>query len=294
MYFELFLKLIIIILYYFMYIGIGKTAFTASLQHFYPDIFTLYGVFYCKYGETKRSNGAQIILSLSLQISNICRPYKQYLFKDNYAQRIVFDIDNMTWRELMYSLIAKPLTSIECIEYFKANDTIGLIIIDAVDEIDKTNNKERKEFLKFLIDFSHSLPQYIRLLITGRPENDIIEAFQPLNPLIISENDPRHIQDLQIYVRTQLKNKLLYKTELNAAVELFMKRSEGKFVYTALVMDQIDGNEVTLESLKNALPNGIYDVSISIVSIMYMYSSIYYLYGNHSSYSIYHLHNILD
>jgi hypothetical protein len=98
--------------------------------------------------------------------------------------------------------------------------------------------------------------------VTGRPEADIILAFQKLNPEIIYENDPNHVNDLREYIATQVNLRLTDKSEAEEAILLFMERSERKFVYVAMVMDGIKDNEaLTLASLHELLPKGIDDVS---------------------------------
>jgi hypothetical protein len=242
--------------------GMGKSAYVSSLHYYHSDMFKLWGIFFCKYGITERSDGAQIVLSLTFQIAQACPEFKNQLLENNYALDIVAEMNSMTWNQLLEKLIIIPLS--ECKATLNENNLTGkaLIIIDAVDEIAQTGDRKRELFLSFLAYIAKKVPSFVRLLVTGRPEADIILAFQKLNPEIIYENDPNHVNDLREYIATQVNLRLTDKSEAEEAILLFMERSERKFVYVAMVMDGIKDNEaLTLASLHELLPKGIDDVS---------------------------------
>ena len=234
----------------------GKSAFIASLHHYYYGIFNIYGVFYCKYGIEKRSDGAQIVLSLTLQIAQTCKPYRDFILNEDYAKNNISQMGSLDWGELFYNLIVKPFKHCNI-------DGIHLIVIDAIDEIGNTGDEKRQVFLKFLVRISKKLPSSIRLVVTGRPEPDIVESFQILKPFVIRQDDPNHIEDLKVYLRTQLSTVLIDIVELDEAVDLILEKSNKTFVYVVMVIDPIINNDekITLQQLR-ALPDGIDEVSL--------------------------------
>ena len=234
----------------------GKSAFIASLLHYYPEMLNIYGVFYCKYGDVERSDGAQIVLSLALQIARICQPYREYILKDDYAQEVISKIEKNGWSGLFEDLVIIPFEKCEI-------EGIHLIVIDAIDEIGNTGDEQRKAFLKFLFKISKKLPSSIRLVVTGRPEPDIVEAFRNLNPFIIRQDDPNHVADLKVYLRTQLSTVLADVTEIDEAVDLVFTKSNKTFVYVVMVIDPIieSYEKISLQQLRE-LPDGIDEVRI--------------------------------
>jgi hypothetical protein len=82
-------------------------------------------------------------------------------------------------------------------------------------------------------------------------------------PFEITEDDPRHDADIEVFVRSQLRPCVI-ETDLTAAVALFMKRCEGRFVYVATVMDEIvkraEDHKLSLDELNTELiPEGLND-----------------------------------
>jgi hypothetical protein len=113
----------------------------------------------------------------------------------------------------------------------------AVILIDALDEIGVEN--ERKELLSFLSDCLYLLPPWVKIITTSRPEADIKAAFERFTPNVIDSVDPRHRLDLEVYTRDQMKRKFSNPDDLNEAVALLLERSEGRFIYMAMVADEL-------------------------------------------------------
>lgn len=133
-----------------------------------------------------------------------------------------------------------------------------MIIIDALDEL---TDEQRALMINILVRSLHLLPVWVKVFINSRPYKDIVDALQVYDPVKIEDTDPNHIQDLKQYVEEELRDKVS-EGDLNAAVDIFMAKSEGKFIYAANVM-QVSiraRRSFTLAQLKAALPNGLDDV----------------------------------
>ena len=59
-----------------------------------------------------------------------------------------------------------------------------VIVIDALDEYGDVDS--RKDLLPLIVEQFSQLPPMFRFLITSRPEQDIVAAFEPSNSCIVS------------------------------------------------------------------------------------------------------------
>ena len=84
-----------------------------------------------------------------------------------------------------------------------------VIVIDALDESGPEFSVRRIEFLKLFSKANmNKLPSWVRMFVTGRPETDIKKALNDFNPTCIEESDPRHLIDLEDYLRKSLQEVL--------------------------------------------------------------------------------------
>ena len=99
---------------------------------------------------------------------------------DNRALRCTSDIE-----EQFINLIVRPLESL-------AADIVGplVIVIDALDECADVSHASREELMLLLAQRSHELPKNIRLVITSRPDHDIV---QQLGGPLVKQMDMRAI-----------------------------------------------------------------------------------------------------
>ena len=130
-----------------------------------------------------------------------------------------------------------------------------VIIIDALDEL---TVEQRAKIIDLILKCLHLLPVWVKLLITSRPEKDIVDALVSYKPVKIEDTDPNHVQDLKQYVEEELRAKV-GEGDLKAAVDIFMAKSEGKFIYAAYVIKVTirHGDKFSLNQLQSALPDGM-------------------------------------
>ena len=69
--------------------------------------------------------------------------------------------------------------------------------------------------------------------------------------------DKRHLDDLRAFIRSILSGHLVNENDLDDAVELLFKKSEGYFVYMASIAAKFEGDRKwTMAELK-CLPDGL-------------------------------------
>jgi hypothetical protein len=134
-----------------------------------------------------------------------------------------------------------------------------VIVIDALDEVGAFESKIRNDILDALVNCIDKLPVWVKVAVTSRPEQDILNKFKKFTPFKIEADDHRHIEDLKLFISTQLKNKMKNVSEIEDAVEMLLTRSQGRFIYVSMVFKQLEEDcksDMTMTDIEN-LPHGL-------------------------------------
>lgn len=132
-----------------------------------------------------------------------------------------------------------------------------MVVIDALDECDYDS---RPDLLKLLIRDFIKLPRWIQIIFTTRPDKKILHSLKRIKSVIdILPEDSRNLDDIRLFLRDFLGRKMLNE-EFYSGIELLLEKSEGMFLYFHYAIDTLEDKEhVSLEELKNLLPDGIDD-----------------------------------
>jgi energy-coupling factor transporter ATP-binding protein EcfA2 len=139
-------------------------------------------------------------------------------------------------QEQFESFILKPVR--------KMQDTIGpiLIVIDALDE--SGDRESRRVFLKILMSQLPELPSNYRILLTTRPEKDILDTFEGQSSVLC-----KHMEDIDLESTNQ-DISVFIEQELAGVIDLkwckqLTAKAEGLFqwAFTACLFIQGDGEE---------------------------------------------------
>jgi hypothetical protein len=119
---------------------------------------------------------------------------------------------------------------------------------------------QRQPLLLILSSKLQALPAWVKVVVTSRPEADIVHCFSRLSPTEIHEDDPRHLADIRLFVECQLRT-VMDEGELEAGIALFMDRSEGRFIYVSSVLEEMmkgqgRSSRWALSDLQDRLPEG--------------------------------------
>ncbi len=245
-----------------------KSAFAAVLHNRYSMRGQLLASFFCKYGIKNRSDPRNILQSIAYQISDHIPSIGRLILEN--VKRMKEEEKSRGGRpasleSLLIQLIIEPLQSYQLYKQDSStSSTRMLIIIDALDEIGESNSKERIELLSLLARMIHRLPHWVKVLMTSRPELDIETSLNPFHPVRILHDDVNHVNDLRIFIRSQLHNRLIdndNNDNMESAVELLLK-SGGRFIYIAMLCENnfIGDKKWSYDELKNDLPSGLDEV----------------------------------
>ncbi|CAB4036125.1 E3 ubiquitin- ligase DZIP3 [Paramuricea clavata] len=124
-----------------------------------------------------------------------------------------------------------------------------LIVVDALDE-SKTDVKS--EFLELITDEFPELPEWIKILITSRPELQVRKKLQHLNPVEILPDDYHHKLDLEHFIHHCLPN-------MNQGnVSSLISKCEGSFLYAYYSVNALKKMDLGIEpNLSDYVPKGI-------------------------------------
>ena len=130
-----------------------------------------------------------------------------------------------------------------------------VIVIDAIDE--SGNRTVRQEFLAILRDHFQELPPCFRIILTGRSEEDILDAFRSQDNCIrrvIDVCSEANINDLSIYLKHRLsaiaKAKHLDSSWPGAQIETDLElRASGLFIWASTACNFIEQSRAPKKQL---------------------------------------------
>ncbi|CAB4023323.1 E3 ubiquitin- ligase DZIP3 [Paramuricea clavata] len=131
----------------------------------------------------------------------------------------------------------------------KAQHKAMLIIVDALDE---SQTDTKSEFLELISEKFPQLPEWIKIFITSRPELQVRNKLQHLNPMEIRSDGPHHNLDLKHFIPQCLPD----LSEGN--VNFFISKCEGSFLYAYYLVNEIKEMDLGIEpNLSDVAPKGI-------------------------------------
>ncbi len=222
--------------------GFGKSFFAAHLAHFYGRG-TVIGVHFCAYDKPDHRRATSIIRTLAFQLATRLPDYRKLLLTLPEIAKLD-EPDPITKRpknesELFGYLLANPL---------KLSITGGrerhLIVIDALDE---AGGDGRNELVEMLARHAPSLPDWIGLVVTSRPESDVRAPLQGLNPFVLDTATEANRADLREYLRHELAPQLQPRPDADRLVEQVLEKSEGVFLYAERFCDDVQHGHLSLD-----------------------------------------------
>jgi len=151
-------------------------------------------------------------------------------------------------------------------------DTIGpvLIVIDALDE--SGDRESRRVFLKILMSRLPELPSNYRILLTTRPEKDIVDTFEGQSSVLCKRMEDIDLestnQDISVFIEQELAGVI----DLNWCGQLATKaESLFQWAFTACLFIRGDGEEGLdpMEQLKPLLSSAPQSSKLELLDQLY-------------------------
>lgn len=217
--------------------GIGKSAFAAHLCQMCPDIKARH---FCIHNHDDRGDPRKALLSIVYQLSQQIPEYAELLsevdLKEEASKSTATIFDNLVVRLL--DRVPRPASP--CV-----------VVIDAIDEASRNGSNEIACMIR---DHWSQTPVWLRLLITSRPESEVLNRLNAFEPRVLDARRPENIEDLRLFLRQGLVRLGLQSGD--SVLESILERSEGIFLYARLVLEELKEGHLSLDRI-DAFPRGM-------------------------------------
>jgi tetratricopeptide (TPR) repeat protein len=240
--------------------GIGKSAIAAQLAH--RERSMVLGIHFCKWNDATTHDAANLVRTMAFQIASRHPDYRMMLLSVIDSKFPDDRMINAGWQELYRELIANLVTPNMAID---AGRERHLIVIDGLDEARRPDG--RNEILDLISEFK-KLPQWLGVVVTSRPEQDIVSRLN--SPYELDAQSEQNRQDVSEFLKEEFK---AFSTlgsnpaDLDEAVEVATDRSDGIMLYAAELLRGIREGAVNPQDSTN-FPyglNGIFDANMQRV-----------------------------
>jgi tetratricopeptide (TPR) repeat protein len=211
--------------------GVGKSAFAAHLAHLRGDV--VVAAHFCEWNKPLHSDARATVKSIAFQLATKFPDYRKYLLKLPGIDKL----EQQSAAELFTFLVANPLTfSID------GGRQRHMILIDAVDEANAQNNQN--ELIALIADEFERTPHWLSLVVTSRPENDVLARLNKFNPRYIDAGADENMADIQLFLQHRLS---AYDTPVREkAIESIISKCEGNFLYAVEICNDIHNRQVDI------------------------------------------------
>ena len=187
-------------------------------------------------------------------------------FQSNYGQvvgierieALVINADNAA--SAFVNTVLDPLKSL-------AAEETGEPIVLLIDSLDETLQYLGGETIVRLLARAGSLPSRVRLLLTSRPDQAVLSAFEGVpvrtHPLETAAED--NDRDVRAYVRSRLGDEEKLRTQIvdahlnpETVIDQVARASEGNFLYVIQLLAALAAGDIALDNLED-LPLSLYD-----------------------------------
>ena len=220
--------------------GMGKSVIAAAMcKKFAKHVAACH---FFQYNNSKYNNPKIFLQSLAWQVCKCFPAYREALM-NILSGKLAQSLDDMNVEGLFSTLFKEPLSDV---------DGPGKPILIVLDALDESVKNEREELVHLISNHLHKLPSYIRFVITTRPEKNLIDRLEKLNPLYIRGDDPRNLHDLKMVLEERILQASPSKAEL---IDRLAEKSDGLMLYS-FFLSEIYNEDPSTFAVDN-LPNGI-------------------------------------
>ena len=217
--------------------GIGKSVLSAKVCQDYSESKKLAACHFCDFKTSDCGNPSRILESLASQMCDNVDGFRHKLTETLRRNHSRDSLGNA-----FRVLLDEPLHALQRREPM-------LIVVDGLDE-SKTDDKS--ELLELISDKFSDLPQWIKILITSRPELQVKKKLEHFHPFQIFPQDVNQEKDLKCFVEHHLP--ILDEDSKNWLVSL----CEGSFLYAYYMVKELNEIDVGVElNLSDYAPKGI-------------------------------------
>lgn len=220
--------------------GIGKTAIATRLLQIYPEISAFH---ICRRGHSEKSSPRRAICTISYQLSTQYPDYAEVIKSINLNE-VLRDCNDSALFDI---LITQPLTQIS-----STDKSMSIILIDALDEATQDGVNPLADFIAAEFD---RLPNWVRLIITSRPDREVTVPLQRFAPWTLDSKTEENQKDIHQYIKKRLEKYNNHK-DYQAIFHTIIQKSEGVFLCAKYIVDEILEGRLDINK-SDAFPQGL-------------------------------------
>ena len=233
--------------------GFGKTALAVQLATRYRK--SICGSWFCDAHSGDFNSPVRAVRTLAFQLAQRWHDYRIRLLNalglfegsgQISLEEALGRLDERSADDLFVSLIAEPLAGM-----IPRDEEKWVILVDALDEAakdDGTNPLAALLSRRFL-----SLPDRICFAITSRDRMAGTECFSEFKPLVLTEDDPRNIRDLQSYIEQAIwplpAFSALSDDERQSATSRLLELSSGSMLALRALESDLRVKKISVQNL---------------------------------------------
>lgn len=220
--------------------GFGKSAIAAFLTVQFSR--QLIGIHFCTRRKTSTIRPADFVASLVGQLENSLPQFSHALARQNSGERHNDASD--AFRELV----------VEVLRGINPPPSTRLIVIDGLDEADLN---EGQTIADILGRHSKDLPQWIKLILTTRPEAPVIRQLRHLDLCFLDPSDSGNRKDLKCYIKNRIDTiplSIIPQEDRQSATRRLLNLATGNFEYARQVCDAIAQKRLDISELGSLVP----------------------------------------
>jgi len=262
--------------------GVGKSTIAAHLIQTRKDIVAYH---LCQAAELETLKPGRILRSLTAQLMETVPDYGLALLNtikatleadvkiqvkqasDSKIREVYIenlnpsDLDKEDLENVLDILIRAPLAGLPKIydERHKPAPERAIFLIDALDVAVSTEDAAQDDedivtLLAALLE-DESLPSWVRLILTSRPDRRVLREFEPLQPYKLEEMSQQNLEDIRHYIQKRVAEPA-FQNQLEAAqmssktlVDELTQLSMGNFRYVRFLLDDLEAGKLSLNNL---------------------------------------------
>ena len=228
--------------------GIGKTAIATQLRERMPNMVAFH---LCRRGNSEKSSPRRTVMSVAHQLSTQLPDYAERLAILNLRQLI--SNPDVNAAALFDLLIVQPLA-----RDIRRPQSPQVILIDGLDEASQDG---RNILAEFIASEFHKLPDWLRLIITSRPDPEVTHPLQSWDRWTLEAESPENRKDMEEYIRKMLDG-LSNAVISDEVIHAIINNSEGIFLYAEWVCREILDGKLSPDKPEE-FPKGLGEVYAS-------------------------------
>jgi len=203
--------------------GVGKSAIAAQAT----ARLNVKGVHFCSLSNVDSCNPIIWLRELIYQLAGQSLSYRERLPKDepDWSQP-----PESLFRNLILNLLRKP-------EQFEQDAQPYIFVVDGLDEA--AASVSGRQLVDLLASCAKRLPDWLRIVVTSRPDLDILSSFYAAQRINIVQESDKNKNDLDRYIDLRVSNSDILAPFANVQLRSLPEKAAGNFLFAKMMLDAL-------------------------------------------------------